>query len=266
VPGEGRASENNLQAYEALYNIENSIRELIILKLSEIAGPYWYKSRLPGDVLNSYRQGLRYEKSQFSLHFVPHHPIYYTDFPDLRKVVVRDDNWNDVFKELFKRKDIFEATLSQLEPIRNKIAHNRRVSNLESSMVSNFLGQLTGVLGQSLLDTLSNHPTIEPEIGRQLLALEAEMTLNYDECRVSGRITSRERWNGLRKVWWFDETYLGDSVVAIKNFACTIDDYEALPRGRGKGHILESFILERDLNSLFNEWQTAMKGLLGGWS
>jgi hypothetical protein len=36
-----------------------------------------------------------------------------------------NDNWNDVFKEIFVDNDILDSKLRELDQIRNSIAHNR---------------------------------------------------------------------------------------------------------------------------------------------
>jgi flagellar biosynthesis/type III secretory pathway chaperone len=41
---------------------------------------------------------------------------------------MRRDNWEQVFKQIFREKDIILAKLRELEPIRNAIAHVRELS------------------------------------------------------------------------------------------------------------------------------------------
>jgi len=111
-----------------MYAIENGIRELIIELLSKLDGPLWYKHRLPSDVLEKYREGIELPRRTKSINLIPHHPIYYADFPDLRKIIERQDNWKDAFSTVFVRKDLISATLSELEPAHNALAHNRKLA------------------------------------------------------------------------------------------------------------------------------------------
>ena len=124
----GAVPEQNTAIFKYLFAIENGLRELIISSLATAAGPRWYRSRLPGDVLDKYRQGATIERSTSWTQLVPHHPMYYVDFADLRKILERDDNWRDSFEVIFKRRDLLASTLSELEFIRNKIAHNRKAT------------------------------------------------------------------------------------------------------------------------------------------
>ena len=89
--------EENLAIYKLLLIIEVGLREFLIEALEASCGSDWWKKRLPGDVLAAYRNGCRYERRIRWCQLVPHHPIYYVDFPDLKKVIQRSDNWKDVF-------------------------------------------------------------------------------------------------------------------------------------------------------------------------
>ncbi len=109
--------KENSEIYSFLYLIETGLRELIIETLEAKKGTKWYLVCLPGDVLKKYRQGIEYERNAKWIQTVPHHPIYYTDFSDLKKVIVIKNNWEDISKQFFVRKDILENTLSELELI-----------------------------------------------------------------------------------------------------------------------------------------------------
>ena len=90
---ENLVPEENIRIYCHLYIIENAVRELIVELLSAIDGPRWYKKRLPGDVLGKYREGVEFERGIKWFQLIPLHPIYYIDFPDLKKIIERDNNW-----------------------------------------------------------------------------------------------------------------------------------------------------------------------------
>jgi len=94
---DGRVPVDNVRVFRILYQIEVGLRELIIDSLESSYGPIWWKSRLPGDVLESYRKGLAAERAINWINIIPHHPIYYIDFPDLQKVITTNNNWSEVF-------------------------------------------------------------------------------------------------------------------------------------------------------------------------
>ena len=95
----------NVSVFILLFQIEVCLRELIIKILSSKHGPRWWKHRLPQDVLRSYREGRDVER-QLKWHpHIPHHPIYYIDFPDIKKIIERSDNWNECFQPVFGQKE-----------------------------------------------------------------------------------------------------------------------------------------------------------------
>jgi Swt1-like HEPN len=145
---------DNLEVYRMLYAMENGLRELIIEELGQVSGPRWYKIRLPGDLLKKYKEGLDVQKLTKWTNLVPHHPIYHLDFPDLRKIIERDDNWRDAFQRLFSRKDIVGTALSEIESIRNATAHNRRVSENDRILVESAFNKLANCVGNERLEAI----------------------------------------------------------------------------------------------------------------
>jgi len=122
---------NSVAAFKILFSVENALREFIIATMTGHAGGKWYKSRLPGDIYKKYKEAQLYEKSVYWYDLVPHHPIYYLDFSDLRKVIEQNNNWNEIFKNIFQQKYVTAETLFSIEPIRNKVAHNRIISDTD---------------------------------------------------------------------------------------------------------------------------------------
>src|SRR5215210_9211071 len=126
--------ENNIVAYELLYKLEVGLREFLIDTFGR-EGQKWWKQRLPSDVLDKLKEGREKERKTKWIELLPHHPIYYIDFPDLKKIIEVKDNWSDAFQKFFGDKDVFCGGLRELEPIRNKIAHSRKISENEVHML-----------------------------------------------------------------------------------------------------------------------------------
>ena len=145
---ESSVPTENISIYILLYKIEVGIREFIIESMEDRFGPRWWKDRLPPDVLEDYRGGRKYEKEIPWYQFVPCHPLYYVDFPALRKIIERKDNWTDIFKAIFKRKEVISQLLSELEPIRNVIAHNRKASTRDLSTIQGNFDKLSSMVGE----------------------------------------------------------------------------------------------------------------------
>ena len=96
--------EQNVRGFSLMYRLENAVRELLVEELSKHLGARWYKHRLPGDILKKYVEAIQSQRTISWSALIPHHPIYYVDFPDLKKIIERQDNWEECFSKLFSRK------------------------------------------------------------------------------------------------------------------------------------------------------------------
>lgn len=259
--------EENIQIYRYLYDIETGLRELIIDLLRATDGPLWYKHRLPGGDENSplekYRRAIDVERSTRWTQSVPHHPIYYTDFPDLKVVIERKDNWEDVFKRIFGRKDILSSTLSELEFIRNKIAHNRKATSKDVEIVKGAYTKLSEAIGKRKFDELVTRCTFAMSISERLTELRAESEKSFYICRNYEALGYLGVWKSVCAEWWFDESYLGHNLTKIADYFQTMEGYAQLPRTRGAGHKIEAWIKSRNVETKYVEAQEEFSALLG---
>jgi hypothetical protein len=256
VPGE------NIEIYCYLYSIETALRELIIELLSATNGPLWYKKRLPGDVLEKYRKGIEFEKSLKWFQLVPLHPIYYIDFPDLKKIIEREDNWKDAFKRIFSRKDILSSTLAELEFIRNKIAHNRKATPKDVEIVRGAHGKLSESIGENYFRELSIRCTCSTDISERLSELQKKCESTFCICNDCKRLEKIDVWESISAEWWFDESYLGHKLEAIADYFGTVDRYLALPRSRGSGHKIESWVKSSGIKEKYANAQIEFAAIL----
>ena len=193
--------KENIEIYCYIYRIETALREFIIESLIAVDGSRWYKKRLPGDVLEKYREGIEFEKSAKWSQLVPHHPIYYIDFPDLKKIIEREDNWKDVFKGIFSRKDILSSTLAELEFIRNKIAHNRKATNVDVEIARAAYEKLSECIGGSYFDQLSAKCTCAMDISERLSELQGECKRTFRICKGCEQLGNVDIWESIRDKW-----------------------------------------------------------------
>jgi hypothetical protein len=121
----------NVSAYEILFDIEVLLRELIARRLEAAHGPKWSKRGLPADIQPKVTSGIVYDRSVAWHKAVPHHPLYYVDFPDLKKIIINGTNWTTIFSGIFGQKLGTESSLTELELLRNKVAHNRFVTDAD---------------------------------------------------------------------------------------------------------------------------------------
>lgn len=251
----------NIEAYSYLYAIETALRELIIDSLEKIAGPKWYKQRLPAEALQKYKDGKSYELSIKWTRLIPHHPIYYIDFTHIRQIIIRNDNWDDIFKGVFGRKSFIENTLSELEPIRNNIAHNRKLSIGDLKIVKTAYTKLEGALGSDRLIQLQKRCTSALDIYNRLKALQKECVLTYKLCSKYEAVKSLDIWVSVCVEWWFDASYLGKKLEGIIVYFNAIQEYTRIPRRRGTGHKIEAWVKKNDVKSKYQAAQIEFNNL-----
>src|SRR6516225_8009055 len=256
------APSNSVQAFNLLFAIENALREFIIESLSRFAGPKWYKTRLPGDVLKKYREGQQYERATPWIELVPHHPIYYVEFSDLRKIIEQNNNWADVFKDLFVHKGITSDALFGIEPIRNKVTHNRIIGDLDLKHVAAAYDKMRTLMGPSQFEQFLSRSNQYVPIFTELSRLEHEMKTAFESTAKLRPLSEFPQWDRCANSWWFDEEYLGKQVKQIEAYYDELRIYSDLPRGWGKGLEIERWVQRAEFSEITTSAHEAICDLL----
>lgn len=259
--------KENIQIYCYLYGIETALRELIIDSLRAADGPLWYKHRLPGGDENSplekYGRAIDVERNARWTQSVPHHPIYYVDFPHLKMIIERKDNWEDIFEQIFSRKDILSTTLSELEFIRNKIAHNRKATCKDLGIMKGAYTKLSEAIGKRRFDELVARCTCAMDISERLTELQKEFERSFCICKNYEPLEDLEGWKSICGEWWFDESYLGHNISRIVNYFQAMEEYARLPRTRGSGHKIEAWVKSKDIETKYVNAQEEFSAITG---
>jgi hypothetical protein len=252
----------NVRGFLQIFGIENALRELVVEELSKTSGPRWYKQRLPGDVLKKYEDAVRLQRLTRWTNLVPHHPMYYVDFPDLRKIIERQDNWDASFMKLFGRKELISATLSELEPIRNSLAHNRKISKGDQLLVEVCLGKVVSAIGPERFSRLLSRITVASSIGEELEKLQLELERCSSACNKYQTLQHSGIWESIDGQWWFDETYLGFSTDHIERCFQLFKEYGSLPRHRGQGYALENWVKKSEIDEISKFASAAIRQMI----
>lgn len=226
-------------AYLLLRNLEIVLRELIIMELSSLGDAKWWKRRAPHDVQETAKRGQQYERATRWLDASTYHPIYYTDFADVRKILISRDNWQARFNHVLYNKENLSADLQSLEPLRNTIAHSRRLSEPAVGVLIAVSDKIQSSLGKQKWDTLSEEQTVvhaDIEVPRVLSVLTTA-NRDLDACRRVDLAIAV----GASGQWWWDSDVLGGSLEQTERALSLLSEYNSLPRGRGQGHILEAW-------------------------
>lgn len=254
--------QENITIYSHIYCIESSLRELIINSLEDIDGPQWYKKRLPGDILQKYRQAKEYELSFKWTQVIPQHPIYYIDFPDLKKIIERKDNWEDIFKDIFLEKNVLISIFSEVEFIRNKIAHNRKSTVKDVEIVKTAYLKLSTAIGEEYFNELVSRCTCILDIIDRLKNLRKEAESSYCACKNYEPLEKPKTWESICNEWWFDESYLCHPITEIHDYFQTIKDYSILPITRGSGYKIELWVKSNDIDNKYKKAESELSSLL----
>lgn len=191
---------------ECLFVLEVAIRELIIETLSASAGPKWFKRLLPSDITQKYIRGKQAERAAKWSEHIEHHPLYYIDFPDLAKVL--SANWKATFQRLFSNKEVFLGNLKSLEPIRNKLAHNRKLSENDRTVVMGVMTCFESAIGKQNLRRLVANCTAAPSIPEIMEALKKEAETASEVMNSLTPPRALPRWHEVKNAWWFDNGFL----------------------------------------------------------
>jgi hypothetical protein len=254
--------QRNLEAYALLFEIENSLRELMLQSLSQVAGERWYKERLPEDVLAKYREGSNYERrAKWAESRVRYHPAYYLDFTDLKKVMEKKENWSDVFAPVFSRKDILSGILSAVEVVRNKVAHNRTLTGTELELVRTARETIRNSVGGGRFAELVEASTRFPDVHGGLVRLLELLAMARECCRAAKAVPLADELRDFGNTWWLDSDCLGIEVCGIRKLLATLDEYDKLPKGRGTGHVIESWMTRRLLDQQFQTCIQTIEGV-----
>lgn len=107
--------------YPRFYIFENSARNLILRIMENKYNNTWWDSKVSIDIKKKVEDRLKHEKNNLWHSKRNAHKIFYTDFGDLKLIII--NNWNE-FKDIFPQQDWITSKFSELELSRNIIAHN----------------------------------------------------------------------------------------------------------------------------------------------
>ena len=121
---DGAFGRNNA-AHDRLQRFESLVREFIDRQMTTTIGENWIKRRVPGDMRQQWRDKQQKARDEAE----SEHPmIAYADFTDYVKVILQNDNWDQVFKPFFRRKTLVQESFQRLYPIRLCTMHARIIT------------------------------------------------------------------------------------------------------------------------------------------
>lgn len=139
-----RSAMQSLPAYLAFFCLENAVRELVNERMTENHSSAWWTTLATADIRK--RVATRQTKEGKDRWHIKRgeHEIYYTDFGDLKLIIV--NNWAD-FEDLFPDQNWVIARLGELEASRNIIAHSNTLDERELARIKLYLRDWTKQVG-----------------------------------------------------------------------------------------------------------------------
>lgn len=115
----------NRRAYDCIQRLEIQLRLFIETKMFAAFGDKWMVRQLPSGMLDRLR-----EKQEAAVKAgEPSCPLMdYADFTEYRGIIERKDNWEQVFKSLFGRKEDICESFQRLYPVRIATMHARIIT------------------------------------------------------------------------------------------------------------------------------------------
>jgi hypothetical protein len=223
----------NVDAYEALYVLENALRELIVEALTSRAGPSWFRTRVTAATREKAQANLEKSKPFWTLDTALAHGVYFVDLGDLISIIVQRNNWDDAFAQIFSAKTAFEGTIYPAIGVRNEVAHNRPVSLASLAIAKGALSYICLQVGQQKVQALAER--LSASTARQLLESARQTIDRTTAMAVHGEAISEDFAvvQALRNEWWAGNLYV--DMFSLRTWLRLISEYRAIPRGRGRG-------------------------------
>jgi len=107
--------------FPQLFQLENSIRAIVHRKLSGTGNDWWTK-RVPSEVQRAVQRTMDREKRYPYRDPRGNHPLYYSNFDDLKKIILHPPNQSD-FRPVILDLDWFRVKMEEVYMARNNLAH-----------------------------------------------------------------------------------------------------------------------------------------------
>lgn len=112
-------------AHDRLQRLETHMHQFIHKKMSEAFGEDWIKHRAPDEIRKAWLEKKQKARNNGEREFPL---IAYADFTDYVQIITRNDNWKEVFKPVFRRKESVQESFQRLYPIRICTMHARIIT------------------------------------------------------------------------------------------------------------------------------------------
>ena len=124
-PDEEAAFDRTNLAHDWLQRFESHIRRFVNAEMTRAVGPDWPRHRLPNGMYDHWQEK---RSAAVGTRAQGHALIAYADFSDYVLIIMRKDNWRQVFSAYFERREDVRESFQRLHPIRLDTMHARPIS------------------------------------------------------------------------------------------------------------------------------------------
>jgi hypothetical protein len=110
------------RAHDQFQRFERKVRRCIDARMAEVYGADWMRRQMPSGMFEEWKK----KRDEAVAKGEAEQPlISYADFTDYKKIIERNDNWTEVFKAIFGRREDVQESFMRLFPIRVSTMHSR---------------------------------------------------------------------------------------------------------------------------------------------
>ncbi|MBL4751717.1 MAG: hypothetical protein JKX71_14270 [Amylibacter sp.] len=104
--------------------VEQNLRHVISMRMANKYGEEWLEKRVSGNLVAAWEKR---RQEAIADGESPLHLIQYSNFMELKDIVIGGGHWKPVFEPVFIRKEHFVTSMDRLHPIRKPLAHSRPI-------------------------------------------------------------------------------------------------------------------------------------------
>ena len=135
--------------YGLLLRFERKLRTYIDRVMNDNYGKDWEKARCHGNGA-IYRGWVVKRDKEILSGVEPSRLIHYADFTEYADLITKDDNWKEVFEQVFKRKENVRESFFRLGPARLCAMHARPVTKMEQILANAEITRLLIAIGERI--------------------------------------------------------------------------------------------------------------------
>ena len=127
--------------------VEQHLRQFVCREMHARYGERWLEQKVDPKLTNEWKSR-REQAIANGESLLP--PVQYSNFMDLKDIVVRKDHWREVFAPVFVRKTHFEVAMERLHSVRLPLAHSRPIGRAQQYILVIESHFVLGALGVDL--------------------------------------------------------------------------------------------------------------------